>query len=556
MHKELLLNFEKSGYKVKLEEEKLLFELDIDSEIIRLSVLLPDDYPYTFLQVHLDNRNDLSFSIPHTISGDYLCLYDLDNDRHDYKNYLGESEETLKRAEKLLTLSKRGELSSEYQNEFYDLWTAKEYIPIYSIISDYEKGTVLNVIKCNQENHNNSPLLLAIDKSIDVDPIMNTLYNLSAENYEIIDRAVYIPVKEAKLEQYVKNVSDLLNLIEYENDFKFFLNKIFNNRVEFVFLGISNAEFPTPTLVALSLPKLTTPKGRITRLKSYHSILKFNGSKEIVRFGLTDLSQDRLFTRGGEGVKSDKLGIYMVGCGSLGSFLSKSLCDTGKVSEMLLQDNQTLKSENIGRHLCGIDHLQESKAIAVSRKINSNYPAMKISTLEHSFIQELMGKKDTLADANYDLLVCATGDENIEEEIINKLKIGLINKPTIVAWVEPFLIAGHFIFINSPINKNTENYIYDIEKNIKIGVVEDSSIYTKSEAGCQSHFMPYSGFEMQMFSQIITDQIVNNKMLERIGNYHVTWFGKMKEARQNNILIKSRWRHKNDREIIVNRIDQ
>lgn len=556
MHKELLLNFEKNGYEVKLEEEKLLFELDIDGEIARLSVSLPDDYPYIFLQVHLANRNDLSFSIPHMISGDYLCLYDLDNDRHDYKNYLSESEETLKRAEKLLTLSKRGELISEYQNEFYDLWTAKEYIPIYSIISDYEKEAVLNVIECNQGKPNNSSLLLAVDKLVDADSIINIFYNLSIENFNIICNAVYIPIKKNKLEQYVSSISDLLNLIENEKKFNFFLDKVFNNKIEFIILGIRNIEFPTPTLVALRLPKLTTPKGRVTRLRSYHNILKFNGSKEIVRYGLTDLSQDRLFTRGGEGVKSDKLSIYMIGCGSLGSFLSKSLCDTGKVSEILLQDNQLLKSENIGRHFCGINHLQENKAIAVSRKINSNYPAMKLSTLSHSFIQELLGKKTTLTDANYDLLICATGDENIEEEIINRLKIGLINKPTIIAWVEPFLIAGHFIFINSPINKNTENYIFDIEKNIKIGVIENPGIYTKSEAGCQSHFMPYSGFEMQMFSQIITDQIINNKILERTGNYHITWFGKMKEARKSNIIIKSKWRHKNDREVIVNRIDQ
>lgn len=556
MHDELFMNFKKLGYKVRLEEKRFLFELDIDNEIVKLSVSVPDDYPYTFLEVHLVSMEELSFEIPHMISGDYLCLYDLDNDRHDYKNYLAESEETLKRAKELLVLSKRGELSEEYQNEFYDLWTAKEFIPIYSIIHDYGKGSLLDVFKCEKINKKSTSFFLAIDTEIASDTIINIFNNLSVSNSEIIGRAIYIPVKETRLTKYIRNLSDLLNLIENEKDFDFFSKKVFNSKNQFVFLGISNTEFPTPTLVALSLPELITPKGRIIKSKSYHSILKFNAAKKIVRFGLTDLSQDRLITRGGEGIKIDKLKIYMIGCGSLGSFLSKYLCDTGKVSEMLLQDNQVLKSENIGRHLCGIEYLQEMKSLAVSRKINSNYPAIKLSTLNHSFIQELQAKKDTLASKKYDLIVCATGDENIEEEIINRLKAEKINKPVIIAWVEPFLIAGHFILINSPVNENTENYIFDADKNIGIGIVQDASLYVKSEAGCQSHFMPYSGFEMQMFSQVIVDQILNNKMLEKTGNFHVTWFGKMKEARKNGILIKSRWRHKNDREIIVNRIDQ
>ncbi|WP_288394582.1 ThiF family adenylyltransferase [uncultured Vagococcus sp.] len=556
MHEELFHNFLKKQYSVKLEDKKFLFELNIENEIAKLEVSVPSDYPYTFLQVKLINKKDLNFSMPHMISGDYLCLYDLDNDRHDYKNYLIESEETINRAKELLILSKRDELSLEYKNEFYDLWTAKEYVPIYSIISNYTKSAVLNIIKCNQLKYKDKVFNIVADRSIDIDPLINLFDNLSLHKYEIIGSAIYIPVEKASLDKPINNLLDLLKLIENENSFNFFLNQVFNNKIEFIFLGISNKKFPTPTLVALGLPEITTPKGEITKLKSYHNILKFNGSKKIIRLGLTDISQDRLFTRGGEGVKTDKLGIYLIGCGSLGGFLSKALCDTGQISEMLLQDNQLIQSENIGRHLCGLDSIEENKAVAVSKKININYPAMKISTVNHSFIQDILANKNTLKDSNYDLLICATGDENIEEEVINLRKMEIIDKPILIAWVEPFLIAGHFILINSPINKNTENYIFDANKNIKLGIVENASLYIKSEAGCQSHFMPYSGFEMQMFSQFIADQLINNQLLERTGNYHVTWFGKMREARKNNIKIKSKWRYKNDREIVISRIDE
>ncbi|EDN9403965.1 hypothetical protein GXD46_08895 [Listeria monocytogenes] len=552
---QLFQNFKNLGYNITLDNKQLLLALNIDSETAQLSISLPNDYPYTFLQVRLLNKQELSFSIPHMLSKDYLCLYDLDSDRHDYKNYLTESEETLKRAEELLNSSKKGTLSSEYQNEFYDLWTAKESLPIFSMIEHYERYSILQIMQYKEPF-----FLLATNKKKGSDSIVNFFLNikpdLNKDKLTFLKNAIYIPVKNNKLKKPIRNVSDLLTLIESEQSFDFFLKQIFESKITMIFLGIFNGDMPSPTLVALGLPNIFKIKGGIVKKTSYKQILKFSGSKEIIRYGLTDLSQDRLFSRGGEGIKKDQLSTYIVGCGSLGGFLSKSLCDSGKISEMLLQDNQLLKSENIGRHFCGINYLHTNKAKAVSKKINSNYPGMEILSLNHSFIDELLEKKDTLKNSNYDLLICSTGDENIEEEIINRLKNGVINKPTIIAWVEPFLIAGHFILINSPVNEKTENYIFDSERNIKISIVESAASYTKAEAGCQSHFMPYSGFEMQFFSQIITDQITNKKILEKEGNYHFTWFGKMSEARKNKILIKQRWRYRNDRELIITRIDQ
>ncbi|MDA2880683.1 ThiF family adenylyltransferase [Lactococcus cremoris] len=553
---ELFTFFVNIGYDVTLDEDRLILDTLIVDENIKLIISIPEDYPYTFLNVSLVNKEHLKFSLPHMLVGDFLCLYDLDNDRHDYKHYLAEAEETVKRAIKLLSDSKNGLMDNEYQNEFYDLWTVREIVPIYSLLESYDYPCKLSIIKGNFKKKNNENALVIADKNISTQPLLNVVSNLSLENIDGFGDAVYMPIKKSKLTKPIEKISDLRKLVYKEKSFDFFLKEIIDKRIKIIVLGINNQKSSIPTLVALSLPKLVRPKGNIVNLKSYSSILGANDSGTLFRYGLTDLSQNRVFTRGGEGVKDSKIKTYLVGCGSLGSFLSKALCDTGKMKELIVQDNQLLRSENIGRHLCGIESILEPKTNAVARLINGHYPNLKISSVNHSFIQELLEKESTLTSEEYDLLIIATGDENIEEETINKIKSGLIKYPVIIAWVEPFLVAGHFIYINSPINDTTEKYIFDSENNIKLGIIENSESYTKAEVGCQSHYIPYSGFEMQIFSQIIADHIINKNLLRKKGNFHFTWFGKIKEARKNNISIKAQWRHKDDRELLINRIDE
>ncbi|HBL5608020.1 TPA: hypothetical protein LR442_002933, partial [Listeria monocytogenes] len=173
---QLFQNFKNLGYNITLDNKQLLLALNIDSETAQLSISLPNDYPYTFLQVRLLNKQELSFSIPHMLSKDYLCLYDLDSDRHDYKNYLTESEETLKRAEELLNSSKKGALSSEYQNEFYDLWTAKESLPIFSMIEHYERYSILQIMQYKEPF-----FLLATNKKKGSDSIVNFFLNIKPD---------------------------------------------------------------------------------------------------------------------------------------------------------------------------------------------------------------------------------------------------------------------------------------------------------------------------------------------------------------------------------------
>lgn len=556
MLNEVFENFKLNNYEARLEDDKIFIKLNILGEHIIVMVKIPKDYPYTFLEVLLCDIDQISFSIPHLLVGNQLCLYDLGNDRHNYKDYLKESLETLERATELLESAKIGELDFEYQHEFFDLWTVKEVLPMYSLLSNYETFSRLRLDSFIKSEDKKELVIIVKDKMVSFDSSYNLMKNLNLLPLKFFDSGLFIPIENSILKKPVSSVREFLNIIDNEPSRDKILDIIQKERIEYIFMGFKSGNLETPTLVGLKLPKLARPKGRLTKKKSIRNIFKFNGSREIIRFGLTDLSQERIITRAGEGLKQNKIKPYIIGCGSLGSYLSKLLCDTGKVESLFLQDNQILKSENIGRHLCGIEFVDHLKSMAVAETINSNYPSLKIQSSSSSYYQNLLKDYDEFSNEHYDIMICSTGDENIEEEIINNYEQGKISVPTIIIWVEAFLTIGHVLVLNAPMNDKSLKYIFDKNRNIKIEVIENSSKYSKSEAGCQSRFMPYSSYEMQKFCQVVIDKIINEELFKKEGIFHLIWFGKMKEARNNNITIKQQWRYRNDREILISRIDE
>lgn len=551
--------FQENGYQSVIINEKIEVLLNVAEEEVRLEVCIPKDYPFSFLQVYLKDKKSLSFEVAHMIVGDRLCLFEESSDRHDYKNYSQIAVETLQRAYELLGKSKEKGNLSEYSYDFLDLWGNNQRGKVYSMLENYNSPTILDSYLFETNNQDIRMVVKSPNMSIESISYLCDTLSLVKKNY--YEKAVYLPVEETRLEKPIETMQDLFYLLNDESCFPFLLNFLrshyFSCGINLIVLGVKNEELPVKSLVALTIPKMILPKGKLKKKEAMKGILKINGGKRVARLSVEDLSSARVLTRGGEGVPLDRndKAAYVVGCGSLGSFLSKNLSDTGYFSKFILHDNQLLTSENIGRHLCGMDSIENLKALAVSNRIKSNHPAIQIKTYTHSFYLELLGREENLTNEEYDVLVIATGDENIEEQIIQFLELKKIIKPTIIAWVEPFLVAGHALILNNRIDEKTKDYIFDSAGNIKIGITRNPNQYSRAEAGCQSRFMPYSGFDMQLFIQSLVDYLINRNGLEKVGNFHYCWIGKMKEARQNAMDIIPKWRYRDNRSVSIRRID-
>ena len=134
--------FQENGYHSDITDNKIELSLDIREEEVKVEVIIPEDYPFSFLQVYLKEKSSLSFEVAHMIVGNRLCLFEEASDRHDYKNYSQIAVETLQRAQILLENSKEKGNLSEYPYEFLDLWGNNQPTKIYSMLEDYNSPSM------------------------------------------------------------------------------------------------------------------------------------------------------------------------------------------------------------------------------------------------------------------------------------------------------------------------------------------------------------------------------------------------------------------------------
>jgi molybdopterin/thiamine biosynthesis adenylyltransferase len=106
--------------------------------------------------------------------------------------------------------------------------------------------------------------------------------------------------------------------------------------------------------------------------------------------------------------------IAVIGCGTIGSHLSKFIAQTGAgtgTGTLTLIDNQSLSAANIGRHLLGIEYMGQNKAIALSHEIKRHLPDVNVRAISDDAWRSVR-QLDL-----YDLVIDATGEESLSISI-------------------------------------------------------------------------------------------------------------------------------------------
>ena len=271
-------------------------------------------------------------------------------------------------------------------------------------------------------------------------------------------------------------------------------------------------------------------------------------NKKILKLRTEIINRKRLFHRGGDGNLITKK-ISILGCGSLGGYLINALTEMG-ANDFKLIDKEVLAKENITRHICGLDCVDMYKVEAIKRKLENHYIDLKIETYTNDLYKIISDNLEELDDR--DIHFIAVGDKALESYLIKKYNDGEIKGKMIILWVEPYAIGGHAIILNKK-QSNIEECIYDEQWELKNRILENPGEFTDKEAGCQSYFIPYSGFEANFFIRTLLDKVFNNKLLSD-KNYLVTIAGKVDWAREKQIKIMSKWIATKNRTINIEEI--
>lgn len=546
MHKEVFEYLLEQGYECTFnnDDESIIYRVTIEKKEIEFKIIFPKDFPNSYVEIYIDNESKKEILIPHIYTGNELCLYDKNESTPNSLLYKEEVESTLNRAIKLISESIKLENIKDYRKELLMYWEKDANITANIIFEPTDYPKVLYAYGTEKY------YFITTEKDKLKEFIENSLC-IDIKNDMKVKKVLYLPLNDVELILPPRNIGDVVNFIQdtkYKKAYYEYLKDNFQEPIILISQYINNE------IVLLGFKQYEI-KGIVNiNRKTVEGILRCSPKKPISRIKINNYTRKRVFSRGGDGKELKEKNITILGCGSVGSILTKTLIDVGISKQMILIDNDKLESGNIGRHLCGMDKVGYCKVVAVKQEILSHYPDNNINDVYDNIDNILDSKIDILNESDW--IFVAVGDVKLERKIINLFKNCNIVKPIVLLWVEPFLIAGHAIILNNKMDNDTLNYMFDKYNNFKISVIKEPWKYLKSESGCQSAYAPYSGFELQLFINSFVD-CFNKNFIEKEskGNYIYTQVGRLKWARKNGIPVSDKWIAKDDRTRLFERIN-
>lgn len=180
--------------------------------------------------------------------------------------------------------------------------------------------------------------------------------------------------------------------------------------------------------------------------------------------------------------------VAIVGCGSVGSSVSRLLLQSG-IKKLMLWDNDLMKSENSSRHLLGFDSVYKNKALAIAAKLQKEFPNAYIEAFDEDWTED---SKYSQKISEADIIVSCTAHWNTEQQLLKRQSEDILGV-IVFAFVEAHAMAGHVIV--NQLGSNAFNS-WHITEGKHIGALKYPATYWKGNtrkriAACAGEFQPY-----------------------------------------------------------------
>lgn len=510
-----------AGITVTPLDNSLLVNTCIDEVTVVLKCDFGDSFPYTFPKVFLtDESKEKLGSMPHINTDNSICVFDEGIATPNFNEPVQLVVETISKAIDVLTKGVRKENSKDFLDEFNAYWQTKAKGRAHSFVSELEKGNIIHF--CFQEGKD-APLIIA-ETSHELQQFYKTICHKEVALSDI-KTGLLIPIDKNLESQIPRTDQDIVHLIQRHSSFAHkyftFMQAHLCEPVLVLFAQITDhGEILSGWIHASPGIPNGFRKGHVN-LSAAFSLSKKKG----FALSVENCSQQRLFKRGGEGKKIKWNNVAIIGCGSLGSLLADSLLLTG-TSSFILVDNQSLRIENIARHSRGYLFEGWSKVDAIRYGLEKHNPNVSCRCYTDDAHVFLSRNADLLNSC--DIIFIAVASFSVEHHVCQLINEGTITKPVIILWVEPYMLGGHAIVIKK--RQDLFEELFDqatFEFNYPL--VANSSSLLMREAGCQSTYMPYSGFYLQMFLTSIIERIMTDTQNKK-GNYLLSWCGRLSSS--------------------------
>jgi len=526
------------------------FRIKLNDENIEIIIAIPYNFPDALPKVVIPDPyfSDL-YPIPHLDAKQVLCIFDSNQAHPNALDPIGVIKETIQKARQLIYAGKNKLNISEYMDEFESYWGQESTNQYLSLIKLTDAPKIIEAISFHHPSWGDK--ILFADSRVDG---QKWILQVGGKISNKRKKALYLPVQSLGIPPFPRNNRELyLRLRDSSyNSLKpllEFLNR--DKRPSLVFFSIpygdsnvigvwehgKNILISTSAFKGKKKKKVGLKGFRLDRKNAKLELVRDFGDLKLLKHTIRRVDKDYLFIRGGDGSVENNLRVGIIGCGSVGSHIARSLADIG-VEEFLFVDNDILTFDNIARHVCGASDVGEKKVEALKRLITSHFPNCKVACYSEEILRLLVSYESILNNCNFS--VVAVGHLPSELRINKLMQERIIEKPVLFVWVEPYLAGAHAVWID-PTKKGCFQCLFDERHRFIQSVLANPEEFTKREAGCQSTFVPYGALELKRFIyelMLFLRDVLSGKVQE---NTVFTWLGNIEEQRLNKRKISSTW---------------
>jgi len=472
-----------------------------------LYIVFKSDFPLSLPKVLLKEESfDKIKYIPHVDNSGLVCLFNPDQINLNYFAPVPIIMECIKQSKKIIELGLQKINLSDFETEFLAYWADQYPLNL--------SAACIGLVSPSSFNH--TDLKLSILKP-SIGKVFYVLHqndnqhqqfqnycNLHQINETILD-VLFIDHLDIKHPPFDYSTVQAIKLIEEKGETD--LQKLKNY--------IKKTSYPPIIFTTKTIGKTTHFIGWRHKKKAPEKLKGFrdrkippllglkqgNGKRKVDRLKVESLLQERLSKRTRGLVNgSEKLKINIAGLGSIGSNLLHFL-DSFDRPNFTLIDPDSLKIENLARHLSDFKDVNKNKAESLKNRLITRFPLRNVKAIAESLISVI--RQDNKFINEHDFQFICIGKPNINRWIFEKIGLGEIEIPTFFLWVEPYLSGGHVIYIHPKDFKTYisffENEIYKYNVICKSEYEKNNPILSLKEAGCQTSYTPYGETEVMLF---------------------------------------------------------
>ena len=323
--------------KQRIWAERLLLEVEVLGNNIKLILALPRAFPYNLPSVYLHSKEDSKYkNLPHVDKNLFICTANPEQTVQNINNPIGICNEIIQIAKNILEQGTNKTNFSDFEDEFLAYWSEESQKTTFSIVE--QSNEVKDIVVVKFKNSDGYLDYLLADSKLDA---TTWLSNIGIDTRADVDyeRGVYFPIKTAQFHIPPQKNRGVVEFLKGNNLTSLYGKLNINKRPCIVLCEYKKDDtsmlFAWKHQEAQIFKQVGSKKQQVKTLDGFRK-----GCNKISRFELTgyakdtpiikidvhNLRKDRIFLRSGNSLSvNQEFRINLIGCGSIGSFLMEKL---------------------------------------------------------------------------------------------------------------------------------------------------------------------------------------------------------------------------------------